>query len=71
MEDNVYRIMTVADSCFVELDGLKLTGGYADVTGFNSGAAIYSKGIDLILKDVELCDNYALAYGGAIYSGEI
>lgn len=61
--------MTVADSCFVELDGLKLTGGYADVTGFNSGAAIYSKGIDLILKDVELCDNYALAYGGAIYSG--
>lgn len=68
-EDNVYHIMTVADSCFVELDGLKLTGGYADVTGFNSGAAIYSKGIDLILKDVELCDNYALAYGGAIYSG--
>lgn len=68
-EDNVYHIMTVADSCFVELDGLKLTGGYADVTGFNSRAAIYSKGIDLILKDVELCDNYALAYGGAIYSG--
>ncbi len=68
-EDNVYHIMTVADSCFVELDGLKLTGGYADVTGFNSGAAIYSKGIDLILKNVELCDNYALAYGGAIYSG--
>lgn len=43
--------MTVADSCFVELDGLKLTGGYADVTVFNSGAAIYSKGIDLILKE--------------------
>ncbi|OUO97983.1 hypothetical protein B5F38_08065 [Barnesiella sp. An22] len=66
--DNACHVVTVADSCFLDLGGLEITGGYADLSGANSGGAIYSKGIDLVLRDVDITDNYAAGYGGGIYT---
>lgn len=66
--DNACHVLTVADSCFLDLGGLEITGGYADLSGANSGGAIYSKGIDLVLRDVDITDNYAAGYGGGIYT---
>lgn len=66
--DNACHVLTVADSCFLDLGGLEITGGYADLSGANSGGAIYAKGIDLVLRDVDITDNYAAGYGGGIYT---
>lgn len=66
--DNACHVLTVADSCFLDLGGLEITGGYADLSGANSGGAIYSKGIDLVLRDVDITNNYAAGYGGGIYT---
>lgn len=66
--DNACHVLAVADSCFLDLGGLEITGGYADLSGANSGGAIYSKGIDLVLRDVDITDNYAAGYGGGIYT---
>ena len=67
-EENACHVVTVADSCFLDLGGLEITGGYADLSGSNSGGAIYSEGIDLVLRDVDITDNYAAGYGGGIYT---
>ena len=67
-EENVCHVVTVADSCFLDLGNVEISGGYADLSGSNSGGAIYSEGIDLVLRDVCLTDNYASGYGGAVYT---
>lgn len=67
-EENACHVVTVADSCFLDLGNVEISGGYADLSGSNSGGAIYSEGIDLVLRDVCLTDNYASGYGGAVYT---
>lgn len=67
-EENACHVVTVADSCFLDLGNVEISGGYADLSGSNSGGAIYSEGIDLVLRDVCLIDNYASGYGGAVYT---
>lgn len=67
-EENACHVVTVADSCFLDLGNVEISGGYADLSGSNSGGAIYSEGIDLVLRDVCLADNYASGYGGAVYT---
>lgn len=67
-EENACHVITVADSCFLDLANLEISGGYADLPGSNNGGAIYSEGIDLVLRDVNLTDNYASGYGGGVYT---
>lgn len=67
-EENTCHVITVADSCFLDLADMEISGGYADLSGSNNGGAICSEGIDLVLRDVNLTDNYASGYGGAVYT---
>ena len=74
--DNCYHVIIVNGSN-ATIDGLTITGGYADGTGnLNSvdrskGGAIYQRNSgDIVLNDVTITGNYASDKGGGIYGGD-
>ncbi len=74
--DNCYHVIIISGSN-ATIDGLTITGGYADGTGNlnsvdrNKGGAIYQRNSgDIALNDVTITGNYASDKGGGIYGGD-
>jgi len=66
-EDNLHQIVTVQAPFNLHFENIKITGGYADDAIQKQGAAIYSEGSLLSLKNVEISENHSSGNGGALF----
>ena len=75
VSDNAYTVVYCGEDIVATLDGVTITGGGAFVNDAedashlekNSGGGIFNSG-NLTLRNAEICRNYAISNGGAIYN---
>ena len=76
--DNAYHVIIFSTNSTLILDGLTITGGYANGSGSISfgaiisrntgGALCFQNSADLSMNNVSILDNYAQSHGGGIYA---
>lgn len=67
--DNVYHVVTISSASGVGLDGLTISGGYADGNSMpdNSGGGLLIDSSSPTLQNLTFSDNFALHYGGGAF----
>jgi len=69
LTDNAYTVVYAHSQVDLVLDGLTITGGYANGTGptqYDTGGGLFVYGGSAIMNDVTFVDNSCIDYGGAL-----